>query len=28
MVDNSGRLKDQTPALSGGSFSDTWLRTN
>ena len=29
MVDNSGRLKDQTSALSGGgSFSDTWLRAN
>ncbi len=29
MIDNSGRLKDQTSALSGGgSFSDTWLRAN
>jgi Peptidase A4 family len=29
MVDGSGRLKDQTSALSGGgSFSDTWLRAN
>src|SRR5580704_3336160 len=29
MVDNSGRLKDRTSALSGGgSFSDTWLRAN
>ncbi len=29
MVDNSGRLKDETSALSGGgSFSDTWLRAN
>jgi len=29
MVDSSGRLKDQTSALSGGgSFSDTWLRAN
>jgi hypothetical protein len=29
MVDNSGRLKDQTSALSGGgNFSDTWLRAN
>jgi peptidase A4-like protein len=29
MVGNSGRLKDRTPALSGGgSFSDTWLRAN
>ena len=29
MVDNSGRLKDQTSSLSGGgSFSDTWLRAS
>ena len=29
MIDNSGRLKDQTSSLSGGgSFSDTWLRAN
>jgi hypothetical protein len=29
MIDNAGRLKDQTSALSGGgSFSDTWLRAN
>ena len=29
MVDNNGRLKDRTSALSGGgSFSDTWLRAN
>jgi hypothetical protein len=29
MIDNSGRLKDETSALSGGgSFSDTWLRAN
>jgi hypothetical protein len=29
MVDSSGRLKDRTPALSGGgSFSDTWLRAS
>jgi hypothetical protein len=29
MIDNGGRLKDQTSSLSGGgSFSDTWLRAN
>jgi hypothetical protein len=28
MVDNSGREKDSTSGISGGSFSNTWLRSN
>jgi len=28
MIDNSGREKDSTSGISGGSFSNTWIRSN
>jgi hypothetical protein len=28
MIDNSGQQKDSTSAISGGSFSNTWIRSN